>query len=87
MELPGSIYYYNNSYFYPTNCAFLIGSAPIAIGRPAYNPTNESYKIKALSAEEMPDVLNIIGSSYFTEDTNNINNGYPILKWQVEEQE
>ena len=82
--MPGSIYYYNNSYFYPTNCAFLIGSAPIAIGRPAYNPTNESYKIKALSAEEMPDVLNIIGSSYFTEDTNNINNGYPILKWQVE---
>ena len=38
-----------------------------------------------LSQEEMPSVISVInGDNAFVEDTNNINNGYPILKWQAE---
>lgn len=82
--IAGSIYNSNNSYFYPSYCAYLQGSASIAIGRPAYTPSSDTYKISALAAEEMPDVLSIIGNSIFTEDATGINNGYPIFKWQLE---
>ena len=35
--------------------------------------------------DEMPSVISVInGDNAFVEDTNNINNGYPILKWQAE---
>ena len=38
-----------------------------------------------LSQDEMPSVISVInGDNAFVEDTNNINNGYPILKWQSE---
>mgnify|MGYP004491939951 CR=1 FL=1 len=38
-----------------------------------------------LSQDEMPNVMSVInGDNAFVEDTNNINNGYPILKWQAE---
>lgn len=84
--IAGHIYNYENRFFYPSNCAYLKGSATSGTGN-SYTPSSDTYKIKALSEEEMPDVLSVIGTSYFEEDTNNINNGYPILKWQVEEQE
>lgn len=76
MELHGSIYNYNNSYFYPRNCAILLGSATKAIGRPEYNPTDEKYVISVLSEEEMPELLSVIGTSYFVEDTEGINIQY-----------
>ena len=34
-----------------------------------------------IQTDNMPTVLSIIGSK-FKEDTNNINNGYPVLNWQ-----
>lgn len=38
-----------------------------------------------LSQAEMPSVISVINEdNAFVEDTNNINNGYPILKWQAE---
>jgi len=37
--------------------------------------------VKANTAAEMPTVLEIVGNG-FKADTNNINNGYPILSWQ-----
>ena len=38
-----------------------------------------------LPQDEMPSVISVInGDNAFVEDTNNINNGYPILKWQAE---
>lgn len=84
VELHGSIYDNgSNGYFRPTNCAFLKGSATSATGN-AYTPSSDSYKISALSAEEMPDVLTIINKNYFVEDTEGINNGYPLLAWQVD---
>lgn len=59
-----------------------------------YLETSASYGInylksnigaEPLSQDEMPSVISVInGDNVFVEDTNNINNGYPILKWQVE---
>ena len=40
-----------------------------------------SSNILKLKTEEMPDVLSIVGTK-FKDDTNKINNGYPILTWQ-----
>ena len=38
-----------------------------------------------LSQSEMSSVISVVnGDNAFVEDTNNINNGYPILKWQAE---
>ena len=44
-----------------------------------------NYNSEPLSQDEMPSVISVInGDNAFVEDTNNINNGYPILKWQQE---
>ena len=38
-----------------------------------------------LTKDKMPSVISVInGDNAFVEDINNINNGYPILKWQAE---
>ncbi len=59
---------------------YLSDSAPY--GLYAYK---ENYGAEPLSADEMPSVISVInGENAFAEDTNNINNGYPILKWQAE---
>lgn len=44
-----------------------------------YTSTPEPTKVDTVS--EMPTVLEIVGDA-FKKDTNNINNGYPILNWQ-----
>ena len=48
------------------------------IGR-NYSSTSEPTKVNTVA--EMPTVLEIVGNG-FKADTNNINNGYPILNWQ-----
>ena len=45
---------------------------------------SSDYNASPLEASQMPSVISVInGDNAFVEDTNNINNGYPILKWQV----
>ena len=62
------------------NNYYLIGSASYGLGRYQSNQGAEP-----LSQDEMPSVISVInGDNAFVEDTNNINNGYPILKWQAE---
>ena len=47
-------------------------------------PTKSNTGTTPLSREEMPSVISVInGDNAFVEDTNNINGGYPILKWQA----
>ena len=47
-----------------------------------YYKTNEGAE--PLSKDKMPSVISVInGDNAFVEDINNINNGYPILKWQA----
>ena len=59
---------------------YLQGTAKYGLGMYQSNQGAES-----LSQEEMPSVISVInGDNAFVEDTNNINNGYPILKWQAE---
>ena len=63
-----------------TNNYYLSGSAKYGLGTYRSNQGAEP-----LSQEEMPSVISVInGDNAFVEDTNNINNGYPILKWQAE---
>ena len=63
------------------NSKWLLNTASSAVGSSQGNVTDNSECIYTL--EEMPSVLSIInGDSAFKEDTNNINNGYPILEWQ-----
>ena len=46
---------------------------------------NSDYHAESLEANEMPSVISVINeNNAFVSDTNNINNGYPILKWQNE---
>lgn len=63
-----------------TNNYYLSGSASYGLGTYRSNQGAEP-----LSQDEMPSVISVInGDNAFVEDTNNINNGYPILKWQAE---
>ena len=57
-----------------SNCIWKKGTYSKSIGKGAGETTE---------AEDMPSVLSIVNiESYFKEDTNNINNGYPLLNWQ-----
>lgn len=61
-----------------TNSYTLTNSTLNGIGR-NYTGTPEPTKVDSVS--QMPTVLEIVGDA-FKEDTNNINNGHPILNWQ-----
>lgn len=45
------------------------------------NDTIMNEGILSISAEKLKESTNSLGNA-FKEDTNNINSGYPILKWQ-----
>lgn len=61
-----------------TNSYYLNNTELNGIGR-NYGGGQQPTKVE--TEAEMPTVLEIMGDE-FKEDTNNINNGYPILKWQ-----
>ena len=48
--------------------------------------SNVNYVQIYLTEEELKNLAPSLGE-YFTKDVENINNGYPILKWQIEEDE
>ena len=61
------------------NNYYLNSTASYGIG--AYSKNDNA---SPLEASQMPSVISVInGDNAFVEDINNINNGYPILKWQV----
>ena len=62
------------------NNYFLEGTATYGLYNVSSNTGTET-----LSKDKMPSVISVINEdNAFVEDTNNINNGYPILKWQQE---
>ena len=65
--------YIKSNYYLNTTASYGLG----------YYKSNQGAE--PLSQDEMPSVISVInGDNAFVEDTNNINNGYPILKWQAE---
>ena len=61
------------------NNYFLEGTATYGL----YNASSNTGT-GTLSKDKMPSVISVInGDNAFVEDINNINNGYPILKWQA----
>ena len=75
----GADYESSNCYVVKNN-NYLSGTASYGIDFSKSNAGAEP-----LSEDEMPSVISVInGDNAFVEDTNNINNGYPILKWQAE---
>ena len=63
------------------NSKWLLNTAPSAIESLKGTTIDNSERIDTI--EEMPSVLEIInGEGVFKEDTNNINNSYPILEWE-----
>ena len=71
---------YNNFNLKLKNNYYLKSSASYGLG---YYRSNQGAE--PLSQDGMPSVISVInGDNAFVEDTNNINNGYPILKWQAE---
>ena len=61
----------NNNYY-------LTETANVGIYKLGTNVTDNTIALNV-----MPSVLSVInGDNAFVEDTNNINGGYPILKWQ-----
>ena len=78
----GNVYENTNNNFKLSGNYYLKDSANYG-GRT--NDTDFNTGAEPLSADEMPSVISVInGDNAFVEDTNNINNGYPILKWQAE---
>ena len=78
----GNIFENTNSNFRLSNNYYLKESA-------SYGAQTNNVFFNAgaepLPQDEMPSVISVInGDNAFVEDTNNINNGYPILKWQAE---
>ena len=74
--------YQNQNKFKLSNNYYLQGTASYGI-----NSLQSNVGAEPLSEEEMPSVISVInGDNAFAEDTNNINNGYPILKWQAEKE-
>ena len=63
-----------------SNCYSLEGKSSDIVGD-IVNGTVESSSIK--TEQEMKSLAPTLGAA-FTEDTENINNGYPILSWQQE---
>lgn len=73
-------YYGDKNDYLIQNNFYLQGSANYGVSFLQSNTGAEP-----LSQDEMPSVISVInGDNAFVEDTNNINNGYPILKWQAE---
>lgn len=73
------------------NNYYLSGSAVRGFGcqrgyQGSYNSVADSIgKVESLEADNMPSILSVVNKdNEFIEDATNINDGYPVLKWQVE---
>ena len=61
------------------NSKWLKGTADLAISNKGQNVLDNSILVENIN--DMPNILSIVGDG-FKEDSNNINNGYPLLSWQ-----
>ena len=77
-EYVGSITGRHSGYTTLKNCYYLKGT--YSVDAPG-DGQNRGIELQNIS--DFPSVLNVVnGEGAFKEDTNNINNGYPILNWE-----
>ena len=63
------------------NSKWLVNTAEMSVSQNLGNVTDNSICVNTL--EEMPTILEVVNEEgAFKEDTNDINNGYPILYWE-----
>ena len=74
---------YGTSTLTAANGIALICAANAVGGNTTGNFANRYTNYASVEAEEFKNYASILGDA-FTTDVNNINNGYPILKWQLE---
>ena len=68
-----------------TNNYYLAGTAKVGLSNIFGSVQTEDEAGKYEATDTMPSVISVInGENAFIEDTKNINNGYPILMWQLE---
>lgn len=73
----GAIAGSNNNLGKISNCYYSEDMPAIGEGN------GEVTNVKKLNSQNMPSVMSVINANNdFKEDTNDINNGYPILEWQ-----
>ena len=72
--------------YYVHNCYYLKDSASSGAGYFNKNSKADiagSYEVRESDFMRSADFVSELGDGIFAADTSNINNGYPILKWQV----
>lgn len=69
-----------------TSCYYLKNTTSINGRGKLHSSGNLNAGCIAQTVVTMPSIIDVVGNN-FVEDTNNINNGYPILAWQVEKSE
>ena len=80
----GGILAYSNSATL-TNNYYLTGTAKVGLSNIFGSVQTEDKAERYEATDTMPSVISVInGENAFIEDTKNINNGYPILMWQLE---
>ena len=77
--LVGSIMGWTQNECQINNSKWLKGTADLAISNKGQNVLDNSILVENIN--DMPNILSIVGDG-FKEDSNNINNGYPLLSWQ-----
>ena len=66
-----------------SNCNYLKGTYSKGIGILYTSSDTEEGVTELEDISDFPDILDVINEEgMFKEDTNNINNGYPVLNWQ-----
>jgi len=67
-----------------SNCYYLTGTASYGIGYLPDTKKESNTNASSKNEKELKALASTLGEE-FTEDTTNINNGYPVLTWQLEE--
>ena len=80
----GGILAYSNSATL-TNNYYLTGTAKVGLSNILGSVQTEDKVGSYEATDTMPSVISVVnGNNAFKEDTKNVNNGYPILMWQLE---
>lgn len=86
---PGALTGYFDADATMENCYYLSTTSPFGVADKLTDKvTEDDYEaIKVDTESEMKQIVTLLGEDYvsdYTEEVNQLNGGYPILKWQTE---